>query len=401
VRVSLIDDAFTSWLGHSAAYDFAIGEELARRCIEYRIFAHENTRTLTPTHDNLQPTFKWWASAVRAAVKWKYLPAKLNAALGLVWANLGHFKDLLTKVSPFVQDNDIVLVCFQAQATSYAVALWLLYLAMRRTRVTAILVVHNVPSKFLKVDVWFLRLLGVRQRVVLAAHTQPIAELCQQSTGQPCVLLPLPFTSVAGALPANQSPVLYPVNIACLGLATFAKGFDLVVDTINLLEDLLSAGTIKLIMQCNTPPENDRMRQLQDALIEEALTKVGIKVITGPLSMEEYYREMDAADVVLIPSRPTLYTYRYALSGVFTEALARGKPVIVSAGTYMATQLEQHGAGLKFQSGSPTALAEAIRVISTDIGAWKAKAASARESWLRVHNPQRYVDILLELGQAL
>ena len=58
-----------------------------------------------------------------------------------------------------------------------------------------------------------------------------------------------------------------------------------------------------------------------------------VSPIIGPMDLEEYYRVLDFCDVVLLPYDPSMYRFRG--SGLFAEAVAYGKPVIVSAGTAM------------------------------------------------------------------
>jgi glycosyltransferase involved in cell wall biosynthesis len=121
----------------------------------------------------------------------------------------------------------------------------------------------------------------------------------------------------------------------------------------------------------------------------------GVRVVAG-LSAEEYDAEIANADIVLVPNRCEYY--RHALSGVFTDALALGKPVIVAEGTYMAKELGRHGSGATFRSGSATALAETMRQTARRLGELRHKAAQGRVAWLEIHNPKTYVDTLLQFG---
>lgn len=62
-----------------------------------------------------------------------------------------------------------------------------------------------------------------------------------------------------------------------------------------------------------------------------------VRLVTLPMSGDEYRRLLLDADVVLIPYDRDNYYARS--SGVFAEALVAGKPVVVPAGTWMATEL--------------------------------------------------------------
>jgi len=395
VKVSIIDDSFTGWTGHNAGYNFSICDELSRRSIDYQVFAHQSVREFQSSYPNVLPTFK--QNTHTASFRSRFLPNWVNRILKLAVVNYRHFIDLITKVSSSVNDRDIILIAVESRYTSFAYGLWLFILFLRKVRVTAVFVVHNVPSNILKWEMRFLRILAVGHHVVLTAHTQAIAGLCEEATGQRCYLLPLPFKNNQREPEKKREPLPSgSVSFTYLGVASFAKGFDIVVEAIGGIEDMLESGEIELAIQSNAYQESEETNKLQEALISQTRKTPAIDVMKGPLSAEQYYLEMERADVILIPNRGEFY--EHALSGVFTESLARGKPVIVSEDTYMAKELKQHGGGMTFLSGSATALAGAIRAATAGIAELREKALTARIAWLDRHNPERYVDALLEIS---
>jgi glycosyltransferase involved in cell wall biosynthesis len=394
VKVSIIDDAFTGWTGHNAAYDLSICSELSKRSIVCQVFAHCGVRTSgLATHPNVLPTFK--QNTHTASFEIKSAPAVVNRILRLAVLNYRHFVDLRKKVSSRVTDGDVILVAIESRYTSFAYGLWLFTLFLKRITLTCVFVLHNIPSNIIRWEILFVRTLAIRHRTVLAAHTNAIAELCENTTGQACYVLPLPFNSDrAHRVPA---PVLREEGIlfVYLGIASFAKGFDIIVDAIEGIAGMLADGKIKLEIQCNLREENERITAAHEALVGRLQAIRGIHLISGPLSSVEYGAEMDNADVILIPNRSEFY--RHALSGVFTESLSRGKPVIVAEDTYMAKELKRHGAGVTFRSGSATSLTNAIANATTNIETLRQKALAAREAWSKRHNPERFVDALLGL----
>jgi glycosyltransferase involved in cell wall biosynthesis len=89
--------------------------------------------------------------------------------------------------------------------------------------------------------------------------------------------------------------------------------------------------------------------------------------ITGPLIGPALDQRWDAADLLVLPSRVETFGL------VVTEALARGVPTIVSAGTGAVEALEQGATaqrratpGTAVPPGDPTALAEVLRRWLTD-----------------------------------
>ena len=391
MKVSIIDEAFTGWTGHNAGYNFAIGEELSKRSIDCQVFAHQSLPDLPGAPVRVLPTFTQNTHAAWPGPRW--LPPGLVRLLRLIVMNYRHGVDLVRKVTPRIRDDEIVLIVIESRYSSFAYGVWLLLLRLRRLRLTPIFVVHNVPSNILKSEMRFVRALARGHHVVLAAHTAAIARLCEDATGQRCHLLPLPFLRAESG-PRRITAGDRAVTFTYLGVASAAKGFDLVAHAIDDIEDLLASGAVRLTIQCNTYQSAEDLAELRSAVVARARATQGIRVV-GELSAEDYGREMEHADVILIPNRPEFY--EHALSGVFAEALAKGKPVIVSEGTYMAKELAEHGSGLTFQRGSATALAQAVRTAAARIAVLGEQASAARTAWLAWHNPRQYVDIVLGL----
>jgi glycosyltransferase involved in cell wall biosynthesis len=399
MRVLILDDAFIGWAGHNAGYNLSLCDELSRRSIAHQLFCQQDVTMLGDLRPDVKSVFK--RSALAVSFQSKYLPLWLNRVVRVLAANAGHFSDLLSKVSPEVCDGDIVLVAIQSYRTSLAYGLWLLWLSMKRIRVTVVFIVHNVPHKYFGHEMACLRFLAWRQQIILAAHADPVAEHCCRATGHKCHLMPLPFAGGVDDLPANGRAIGDAgISFAYLGVAGLTKGVDLLVKAVDEQADLLRTGVIRFIIQiqCNVHMPNAEVENLRSRLSEQAARMAGIRLVTRSLVPDEYYREIDMSDVVIIPHRAEYY--RCALSGIFADALARGKPVIVSDGTYMAKVLRQHGAGLLFPEGDAHGLSDAIRVAVLRIGELREKAFSARKAWRDIHNPGRYIDALLAISCA-
>jgi glycosyltransferase involved in cell wall biosynthesis len=66
---------------------------------------------------------------------------------------------------------------------------------------------------------------------------------------------------------------------------------------------------------------------------------------------------------------------------VFVDALAAGRPVVTTAGSWMARQLEHHGAGVVYEGATGDALADAIEELRTRWPALRSAAAAAAPRW--------------------
>ena len=74
---------------------------------------------------------------------------------------------------------------------------------------------------------------------------------------------------------------------------------------------------------------------------------------TANLTEAEYLSLLAGADAVLVPYQPDIYDVR--TSHVFLEAVGAGKPVMITAGTWMDLELARLGhTGVKAAVFSPT-----------------------------------------------
>ncbi len=94
------------------------------------------------------------------------------------------------------------------------------------------------------------------------------------------------------------------------------------------------------------------------------------------LSTDAYYRLLGQADAVLLPYDAKIYRSRS--SGVLTEALAAGKPVVVTENTWLSDQMTAFGGGVICRSGDPADLARAIRELGADYDAHRQRAEMGR-----------------------
>ena len=88
------------------------------------------------------------------------------------------------------------------------------------------------------------------------------------------------------------------------------------------------------------------------------------------------------------------------VSGPFVEALALGKPVVVTEDTWMSAQLARFGAGLTVRDRDPEDLARAICAARDGYEHLAEQASARQESWIAYHNPDNFVKELLKVVDA-
>jgi len=393
LKVIIVDDTLVSWAGHSAEYDFAILNELAKRQIECQIFGQKNISQ-----------FKDWAAKVKAAFRHtsgkvlfqgKILPRFIFKIKGVCFTNFSHLFDLLRRVTACVKNNDLLLICDFSSRTSLAYALWLFYLSALRRRLGVVIMVHGVPRYY---GSWrLLKLLGRLHRLTLAALNQPVADLCAKQTSLECLVFPIPQTRLLPDSSGCEKISTGQVALAYLGVAIVEKGFDVLVDEISLLQDMFTAKRITLTIQCNIISASPILEAARDKLLSLVKSIAGLKIIEGELPEEEFFNVLNAADILLFPYQPEVY--KYIQSAIFTQALTLGKVAICTAGSLAAGELQKYGSGLIYEYGVNGSLAKTIRQAVSNFEAMQEEAKIKRPLYYQIHNPRRYVDLLL--GQRI
>ena len=210
------------------------------------------------------------------------------------------------------------------------------------------------------------------RRLLLCTDSQALSEDYQAIYAGRVVTLPIPLSSDLEGFTTGPLAVRYQLEegrrlrLGYVGDARAAKGFDLLPD---LVERVLAADApARFVIQCARPGSGDDHAALPPGLPAlEALARqhpAAVTLIPEKLSVPEYGVLLHHLDVILLPYVSD--TYREATSGIFAEALALGKPVVVPEGTWMARELKATGAGLEFARGAPADLAAKVLAVVRD-----------------------------------
>ncbi|MGX9962814.1 glycosyltransferase [Roseomonas sp. F4] len=191
--------------------------------------------------------------------------------------------------------------------------------------------------------------------------------------------LPIPHAPADIALP-DPSPDR-PLTFASLGNARGEKGFAEILTVARRLAALPGTGQgLHFLLQANDPSP-DVAAALRDF---RAHPTANVTLLDNALDHAGYEALLAGADVVLAPYRREVYEDR--TSGVALEAVATGRPLICTRGTWLSDLLERHGAGQHIPDSDVEALQAAILAVRGDWPALAAAAARGAESCRAIHN---------------
>ena len=153
-------------------------------------------------------------------------------------------------------------------------------------------------------------------------------------------------TALAPFWPKTTGPVLAHRRTlvgAYLGDAREEKGFHLLPDVIKrLAADPLRGSRLRYHLQAYAPLGVPDVRMLMAIDRLEEMRREKVELVRRAMDGAEYNQLLTDSDFVFVTYSRTNYTARS--SGVFAEAMAAAKPVIVPAGTWMSRIIDEASA---------------------------------------------------------
>jgi len=129
-----------------------------------------------------------------------------------------------------------------------------------------------------------------------------------------------------------------PLVVAYLGDAREEKGFHYLPDLIDATNVDHTSPALILKSQVYYTSDYPEPACLAAAARLRSTSRDRVTLIDGPLNSRDYARELLKSDAIIIPYRRADYVARS--SGIFSEALAGGIPVIVPTGTWMSAECD-------------------------------------------------------------
>jgi len=180
------------------------------------------------------------------------------------------------------------------------------------------------------------------------------------------------------------------INVAFLGYQRFEKGYHLIPHVVReLLERRLP---VQLLIHNSAPGDSSVAQDLRRL----AANNKNIALIEEPGDQSRWQDLLDTSDLVVLPYEPS--RYRESGSGVATEAVSCGIPMVVPRGTTMETLAANYqGGAITFSHWGAKDIADAIEKAVLRFEILAAKAESGASVWRRNNGVELFVDRLLGL----
>jgi len=385
--VCLIDNSLKNFTGHHFEYIRSVASELQTRRTEVLVLAH---RKASAEFDRFFPVDRTFE---RSHYDWPCRIRKIGFFVNLWLLNKSFYDGLNRSLGKRIGSDWLLFAPNVNHLEMFAWAWWLRKIPEdRRPQVRLFMrwsyFQKQNPSeseRFTFVAERAFRLLERFSTLRLVTDSSRLAEEYSRLTRLPIDVLPIPHTGSIDAAPA--APHDTPVAVF-LGGARTEKGFSVLVEAARLMKD----DPIQLAVQCHRDDPDDAEATQAHATLEKVSRKT-LRLVPESLDSKRYYELLASADIVVIPYREQ--NYRARTSGILVEALAAGKPVVVTEGTWMADQTVREKVGLPFQDGNPQDLRRAILELASSLETYRDRAVLHRGRWLSFHNPSRLVEMLL------
>lgn len=235
-----------------------------------------------------------------------------------------------------------------------------------------------------------------RKKIILATDSKILADEFKNMWKIHLITLPIPIPEATYEENSDVNDGKYynndPLRLVSLGPARDDKGSYLLEDAIKRVLDVWDGDRLEFIIQTKVSDKgSDRTKKTISNLEKIEPVVISIK---ESLSTEEYWSYLRMADIVLLPY--DAQEYRARTSGIFAEAMALGKHVVVSGETWMENEVRGMDVGITiFKSGSAESFSqgilEALKFIEK-----KQRNIVSNQEWKKKHNADAYVEILLK-----
>jgi len=302
-------------------------------------------------------------------------------------------------VDRLVKAGDRVLLTVSTQLEAHALTRWLQELPRRKKPWIVVLFVSDrwnrsgrdeyerQAGEFRKLAAAVASLdAGDARRMIFCALTELLAEELSGLLGTHVDVAPIPLAYGDRAPAGVSNRGSARPRVAILGGTRREKGSHLIPEIIRACR---SQVDVELIVQLT----NNTLTAEEVATLAAIAGEPHVSVIREAMALPDYHAALDGADVLLFPYE--VIPYRKRTSGVFAEAVAYGKPVVATAGTWMAAQIERgRAAGTIFGDLDPDSIARAIARTVAELEPLRRSAQALSAAWRREACLAAFVDFM-------
>ena len=393
----ILDTSLTDIAGHHFEYAKAVSEAAARRAVPTVVVCNLRATNAVKSTMKVVPVFHM--GTYDRVLSWKWLPSlskKLNTVLFIIRFLIDWW---MMRMPELISKETLVFVPTCAEGSVFGLIIWLKLLpSFKRPKVVCLF--RYDPRGMMNFVARIMRGLVNEGVIILATDSDDLSRDYKVRTGLRFHVLPIPHIPVSVEKDFHFDRASKPIRLTYLGDARIEKGLDTLLGAIHLLDQAIRERRIEFVIQSSVFLATNGIGSVVEQLQKlESEHEFGVKLIREPMDTRSYYALLASSDVVVLPYRKAVYHSR--TSGILVEAIAAGKPVIVSNGTWMASQVKQHGSGMIIEEDNASDLARAVQTVAAKIDELRDQAEQKAVAWRARHNADRLLDTLLDLCERM
>ncbi len=223
----------------------------------------------------------------------------------------------------------------------------------------------------------------IDRSLFFTTENEALAEVYRREFKIGTKILPIPLAKFEPVQARSER-----VRLGFFGYSKTEKGFHLLPEAIEICR--AKGLPVEFIVQIQ-----HSSWEAETIAAERRLRRMpNVTLIDGTMSNSDYAATTNAVDATLLPYDPERFGPRG--SGLFTEAVVAGRPIIAAEGTYAATSVKRGEAeGETFSPYSSSALAQAIERLLPRLPECRTRAAQHAEKFASRHTGDTYAEVLL------
>lgn len=379
----VIDPNLVDLVGHYYEYDLSLRDVAEKNGYKYLVLANKRAKSFI---DATLPVKRVFSKGIWERSDWVTSIPRIGWALDALISNVQFFCELLSAISISKVNNSWIVFC-QMVSHKQLLALSIFLKLFPRKRSPKLVVLFRFSASWIdcvtaRAAFKLLESESLKNNLVLCTDSHRLAQEHRKLTSLPFFVFPIAHTyncNVEDTSSYNTKRSM--LNLVSLGNARDEKGIIEILDAVKILYERGELHRYQFFLQVN-----DTTREVMELVDKiKGLCSDNILFIMDALSSDQYYELLQKSDVVLIPYWRDVYKSR--TSGVFTEALAAGKPVIVTEDTWMSDQLMEFGSGVTCKDRDAGDLVRAIFELTDNIDDISTRSRLSAEEWRKKHNP--------------
>lgn len=390
MEIHFIDDNLVNYDGHNADYIESLCNELLIRGVNAHVSSNINLLINENRNITYHKVFEIQSSKLHS-YKLKALNFK---GVRIIWSNLIFFKNYF-RIKNVIDNSNLNILNDLSPRNYFGFLFFTLVTSLVGSKSRFLIIFHDRIPKFHFYLLVILKKLSFGHNFFYASQSRIISEDLKNRFHLNVINLPTPqiFEKI-DKLECSDNKKL---NISFVGLASKAKGFDFLI---NYLKHIIVSNELSII---NHFQFTVQMSTIDNELLNSSFQNdldfiknhrgLSVNFINNKLNNSDYVNLFKNSNFILAPYNPL--NYKFIQSGVVTQAISCGKPVILTNNTYCSLEAKELNVGVIFEYNNFTDLTEKLIYAKENYDTLAELSISKTQVYRQNHGPKMYVDILI------